>query len=182
METMTAAVGGLSRTDLESLREVAHDRRRYELIDGVIVVTPSPSRRHQRVARGVQAQLSNLSEQLIGLFAPLDVDLASDTTVQPDLLVVDRTEFDDEARPVRPLLVVEILSPSTSRIDQLLKRERYERASVPSYWIIDPAGPSVTVCELRDGQYVEAATATGNETIDVQLPARLTLRPAGWLD
>lgn len=182
MVTMTTAAQGLTRADLDSLRETTDDGRRYELLDGVILVTPSPSRRHQVVAAGLIRQQLGLGDAFRVLFAPLDVDLAPDTVVQPDLLVVDRDEFDDETRPVRPLLVIEVLSPNTRRIDQTLKRERYQRAGVPGYWLVDPTGPSVTVLELQDGTYVVAATASGDETADVAHPAPMTLHPASWLD
>lgn len=174
--------GGLTRIDLERMRESTDDGRRYELIDGVVFVTPSPSRRHQVAASGLVELLLGLDRDLRVLFAPLDVDFAEDTVVQPDVLVVRRAEFDDESLPVRPLLVVEVLSPSTRGVDALLKRERYQRAGVPSYWLVDPLVPSVTVLELRDGAYAEVAIVRDDEMLHVEQPARLTIVPAGLLD
>ena len=73
----------------------------------------------------------------VGL-APFAVGLADDTEVQPDILVAPRAQFTERDLPAPPLLAVEVLSPSTRRVDLLLKRDRYEEAGIASYWIVDP--------------------------------------------
>ena len=115
------------------------------------------------------------------LFAPFAVALADDTEVHPDLLVAPRPVH--RARPPGPpLLAVEVLSPSTRRVDLLLKRDRLQAAGVPSYWLVDPEGPAVTVLELCDGVYREVAVATQEEVVQVQRPFALTIDPARLLD
>lgn len=148
----------LTYADLERLRERRDER--LELIDGELVVTPSPTPMHQRVSR----RLHRLLEQFIidanlGEFfgAPLDVHLASDTVVQPDLIVVlnDRSLLVTE-RNVEgpPSLVIEIISPSTRHIDRGVKRDVYARYGVPEYWLIDPEHESVTIfSDPNAGQY-----------------------------
>jgi Uma2 family endonuclease len=116
------------------------------------------------------------------VLAPFAVALADDTEVQPDLIVAERTQFTRKELPGPPLLAVEVLSPSTRRIDLLLKRDRLQTAGVPSYWLVDPDGPTVTVLELRDGTYVELAHVAGDESCDVVQPFPLRLVPTDLLD
>ena len=87
--------------------------------------------------------------ELLALFAPVYVAIADDTVLQPDLLVVRRDEYADDTQPLRPLLAVGILSPSTRHVDLSLERVRYQTAGCPSYWVIDPDEPSITVWELE---------------------------------
>jgi len=114
-------------------------------------------------------------------FAPLDWRPDRLTSLQPDLLVVRRdtlevknvtfSEFD---------LAVEVLSPSTRTKDLLLKRERYERAGVRAYWLVDPGpnNPSILALEFVDGRYVEAGRAVGDERLSLTRPFEVTLVPA----
>ena len=133
-------------------------------------------------ARPLGALQTSCPPDLRVLFAPCDVALADDTVVQPDLLVARRDAFTAQDLPHAPMLAVEVLSPSTRRIDLHLKRARYEAAGCPSYWVVDPAEPSVTVWELREGSYVETGRAVAGERITVTLPFVLDLRPSDLLD
>ncbi|MEI2778585.1 MAG: Uma2 family endonuclease [Tetrasphaera sp.] len=165
----------LTRTDLEAVPDDGH---RYELIDGVLLVTPVPLLRHQRASFRLGLVLSQaLTAGLEILAAPFDVVLADDTVLQPDLLVVRQADLTERNLPGAPLLAVEILSPSTRRIDLLLKRSRYESAGTPSYWVIDPAEPSIITWELRDGVYAEAGRASGEQSLTVQSPFPVTVCP-----
>ena len=80
------------------------------------------------------------------------------------------------------LLAVEVLSPSTRRVDLTLKRSRFEAAGCPSYWVVDPDEPSLTVWQLQQGTYVEVAHAVGTERADVDAPYPLTVCPADLID
>lgn len=182
MTSMTTLPFGrpLTRADLEDLPDDGH---RYELIDGVLVVSPSPRIRHQDMVGNLHLLLrAGCPPHLKVVLAPFDVALADDTVVIPDLLVADRTQFTDKELPGPPLLAVEVLSPSTRRFDLLLKRDRFQSAGVASYWLIDPEGPSVTVLELRDGAYVEVARSVGSEACEVTQPYPLRMVPADLLD
>jgi Uma2 family endonuclease len=79
------------------------------------------------------------------------------------------------------ILAVEILSPSTRRKDLFLKRSKYQDAGVPSYWIIDPAAPSITALELVDGQYMTVAEAFGDEAAMLEKPFPVTIVPASLI-
>jgi Uma2 family endonuclease len=158
------------------------DGNRYELIHGALVVTPAPSRRHQiastRLLLALDAACPN---ELMVLPAPLDFVIADDTTLQPDLVVVEASVAHDEDAPLHPHLVVEILSPSTRLIDLHVKRDRYASAGVPAYWIVDPglgsAAPSIVVLDLAAGRYVESAAAIGTEVMTATRPFPMSLRP-----
>ena len=115
---------------------------RLELVDGRMLVTPSPSPCHQRaVAELLGALHAYLLVQPVGivLSSPSDVELESESTVQPDVFVVPAESWlaCRNGRVIRHLLVAaEILSPSSARYDRGSKRPLYQR-NVPEYWIVD---------------------------------------------
>ena len=182
MTTMAASSGLLTRDDLDRTRDRAgDDRRRYELLEGEIVVTGAPKIRHQVAVTELIVLLHpTCPDRLEVLTAPVDVVLDDHNVLQPDVLVIDPTRADDTAMNGPPVLVIEILSPSTRRRDLVVKKRVYERTGVPSYWIVDVADDEVTVTvhELRDGHYVEVAAVSGEEEWTAQLPFEVTLVPA----
>jgi Uma2 family endonuclease len=116
---------------------------RYELVDGELLVTPSPAPPHQVAARLIVVALSTYLEReglAEVLYSPSDVELEPEDLRQPDVFVVTRDELRRVIRdgnPVRELLLaVEVLSPSSGRHDRVTKRPGYQR-HVPEYWIID---------------------------------------------
>jgi Uma2 family endonuclease len=116
---------------------------RYELVDGELLVTPSPGMSHQSIAGVLHIALANyLADVGIGrvLFSPSDVELAPEILVQPDLYVISLEEWRRclaEGNPVRELLLaIEVLSPSSRTHDRVRKRPHYQR-TVPEYWIVD---------------------------------------------
>lgn len=166
----------LTRADLDEMPD--DDGHRYELIDGVLIVTPAPSRSHQRALGNLHILLrSNCPEDLEVLFAPFDVVISDDTIMQPDLLVSHRDDFTEKELPRAPMLAVEVLSPSTRRFDLMLKWSRYEAAGCAAYWVVDPLEPSLIAWELRDGAYVEVAKVSGDEEFRAELPFGVTVVP-----
>lgn len=164
---------------VDDLDDRPDDGNRYELIDGTLIVTPAPTPPHQRVVARVWAVLDALLPGGFEAFvAPFDVRLSADTLVQPDVLVVRQDVLTDRGAHEAPVLAVEVLSPSTRLVDLNLKRARYEVAACPAYWVVDPglrgAPPSITAWTLRDGRYVEAAHAVGDETAELELPTEPT--------
>lgn len=179
--SVTSHTGPLTREDLDALRPTEGSER-YELLDGAILVTPGPGRWHQAVVVELTVLLrTQRPDGLVVKVAPFDVALAEDTVLQPDLLVAVSSDLTDKELPGAPLLAVEVLSPSTRRIDQLLKRDRFAAAGVPSYWLIDPGEPSVTVLELGDNGYRETQVAHGQEWVRVTAPFPVELRPVDLL-
>lgn len=170
METVTTLPRGrsLTRADLDLMPD---DGRRYELVDGSLIVTPAPSLPHQRAVGALYYVLRGACPApLEVLLAPFDVALGVDTVMQPDLLVARRQKLTNRDLPTAPVLAIEVLSPSTRHIDIGLKRSRLAEAGCPSYWVVDSQGPSLVSWELRQGQYVEVAHVTGADVFRPQTP------------
>jgi Uma2 family endonuclease len=165
----------LTRDDLERMPDDGH---RYELVEGTLVVTPAPGLPHQTVAFELAKLLDrHCPPHVRVVMAPFDVVLTSNTVVQPDVLVAERSALTQRDLPGPPLLAVEVITPSTRMIDLHVKRAVYEEAGCPSYWVVDPLAPSLTAWQLVDGRYVEAAHATGDDLFSVTSPLTLELRP-----
>ncbi len=120
------------------------DRNRYELIDGELIVTPSPERQHQEIGGLLYSRLLNYveSHSLGKVFiAPLDTLLDRYTVLQPDILFVSQERLAEVAKrwiEGPPDLVVEVPSPSTKEIDRKRKLAVYSQFGVREYWIVDP--------------------------------------------
>lgn len=166
----------LTRDDLETMPDDGH---RYELLDGILVVSPGPTFRHQSASAELLVALkAAVVEPWAVIHAPFDVVLADDTVLQPDLLIASREDFTDRDLPSAPMLAVEILSPSTRNIDLLLKKERLQRAGCRHYWVVDPDEPSITAWTLVDGRYERAARAVEEDFLEIAEPFVFRLAPA----
>jgi Uma2 family endonuclease len=144
------------------------DDERWELIDGVAyAMTPGPTRLHQEIVSDLHFLLrSQLAGRPCHVYpAPFDVrlpdpseaDETASTVVQPDITVFcSEKNLDDKGAKGAPDLVVEILSPSTSAKDTIVKRALYERNCVPEYWIVDPVTRSIYQFVLESGRYAQA--------------------------
>lgn len=166
----------LTRDDLDAMPDDGH---RYELLDGILVVSPAPRRIHQRASFRLSVLLdSALPADLEILPAPFDVALADDTVMQPDLVVARIEDLTERDLPTAPVLAVEVLSPSSRGIDLLLKKDRLERAGCARYWVVDPEEPSITAWALTDGAYRQVARAVGDETFELAEPFDVCMVPA----
>jgi Uma2 family endonuclease len=154
----------------EDYRNAPEDKR-YELLDGDLVMTPAPGERHQSVSALLTSRLFQfVTENRLGRVyaAPFDVVLSNTDVVQPDLLFVSNERADVvTAANVQgaPDLVVEILSPSSVERDRTLKRRLYARHGVSEYWIVDTDARTATVLLLQDGEFEAAATYGEGETL-----------------
>jgi Uma2 family endonuclease len=180
-----------ARLAVADLGRIPDDGHRYELIDGSLLVTPAPSPAHQtaafRLARILDdAVNADAGGELAGgdiavLPAPVNFVISNHDAPQPDVVVAARSTLTERGVEGTPLLVVEVLSPSTRAIDLGAKRVQYEVAEVPRYWIVDPVAPSLTVLELSEGRLVEIAHVRGPEAFEDPrlavrvVPATLTL-------
>ena len=167
---------------VDDLDDLPDDGLQYELADGLLLVTPSPRPRHQRMSVRLTVALAAACPEHLEVFAaPFDFRPSRVTSLQPDLMVVRRVDVDDEGLTGTPLLVVEILSPSTRAKDLVLKRALYAEAGVPAYWVLDPVEATVLVLALEDGAYVEQGRAAGEAQVAVSAPYPLGLRPSDLL-
>lgn len=129
---------------VDDLRDLPDDGKRYEVVDGVLLVSPSPSLPHQRAVGELYVLLHRYVAGLnIEVFmAPSAITWAADTEVQPDILAVRRAgsrplaHFEDVQHLA---LAVEVLSPSTTRADRDIKRRKYQARGVETYWIVNTA-------------------------------------------
>ncbi len=161
------------------LRDLPEDGLRYEVVHGQLLVTPGPRLSHQRTVLALYRILvDGCPLEYEVLVAPYDWLIDDHTVFEPDVMVIERRPEDRDYEDRPPLLVAEVLSPSTSSTDLLLKRHEYAQGGAPHYLIVDPRVPQVTWLRLEDGEYVEVATASGEETIEVTEPWPLALRPA----
>jgi len=127
----------------DMVRALPDDGNRYEVVDGELLVTPSPSARHQRAAQLLSMPLYEyVRAHRIGEApqSPADFELDPHGMVQPDVFVqglVDGRPTDGWNSGAPLLLAIEVLSPSTARADRITKRLRFQRAGIPEYWIVD---------------------------------------------
>ncbi len=130
-----------------------------QLIDGELVMSPSPNPDHQRVSQRLEHAIQEyLRSNRIGEFfhAPLDVYLSDQETYQPNILVVlnERRSIVTESKiEGAPDVVVEILSPSTGYYDLTHKKDAYAVAGVQEYWIVDPMEKWIEVFENSGGEF-----------------------------
>jgi Uma2 family endonuclease len=143
----------------EEVLALPEDGNRYELIDGELLVSPSPRGVHQWAVMALYDRLKPYVRQhRIGaiMLAPADLDLRSGQLVQPDLYVVPHRP--DGRRPLEwpefgmPLLIAEVTSPSTARHDRIKKRIRFQRSGVAQYWIVDPDARTVETWRPDDSR------------------------------
>ncbi|WP_231514912.1 Uma2 family endonuclease [Oceanobacillus salinisoli] len=142
-----------------------NEGERIELIDGEIFnMTPAPSRRHQQILGELFTAFSVFlrGKEFKAFFAPFDVRLLTENkqdddinnVVQPDLSVVcDQNKLDDQGCNGAPDMIIEILSPSSVKLDRWKKYQLYEKAGVKEYWLVDPVNESVEIHLLTDEHY-----------------------------
>jgi len=135
---------------------------RWEVIDGMPYnMSPAPSRRHQGILSVLIRRIGNyLDGKPCKVYAaPFDVRLSDDysqdelieNVVQPDLSVYcDKSKLDDKGAVGAPDLVVEILSPSTSKKDMTEKMLLYQKFRVREYWVVDPEEKDVRMFVLDE--------------------------------
>ena len=159
------------------------DGRRHELIGGEHYVSPSPVKKHQRASSNLQRNLSLfIFENRLGFLypAPFDVILSDEDVVQPDLIFVsNQRSFIEQDHGIvgAPDLVVEILSESNRKTDEITKRKLYEWAGVLEYWVVDPVLETVKVYRLNGGVYERVAelSAEVGDRLETSLLPGLTI-------
>jgi Uma2 family endonuclease len=146
--------------------ELPDDGFQYELVHGVLVLSPRPMPWHQSISGEIYAQLhAFLSRHAIGqVFMEVDVRLGPDESGEdlvyaPDVVFMLAQRIRSLSEPLSgpPELVVEVISRGSRRMDTITKRADYERAGVGEYWILDPQRQTMTFLRLQDGRFVEVA-------------------------
>jgi len=126
---------------VEDLRAIPPDRNRYELVHGELLVTPAPGMWHEVLINRLLSRLIRYTEeQAIGIaFSKSEIEYGRHTHFEPDIMVVATADVRhlDWARVGRPLLIVEVISPSSTHFDRFSKRVEYLRQGVEPYWGVD---------------------------------------------
>jgi len=147
----------------------------YEIVEGVLYVTPSPNRSHQDAVLWFahyllqHVKIAGLGQIFV---APFDVELAPNMVVQPDVIVVLKANL-EKITPTRiigsPDLVVEVSSPGTVDYDRRVKQNAYAQAGIQEYWIADPAAQTVEVLSLEGGAYHSLGVFSGQMPLSSQV-------------
>lgn len=148
--------------------------RSYELVEGVLVVSPRPLSLHQRASWRLAAQLESQLPISCGALTETEVVVDQDPTPTvrvPDVIVVPAVGI-EENRPrwdaAEVLLAVEILSAGTKRTDRVTKFAEYAEVGIPHYWILDVDPPvSMIAYRLVDGDYETVGEDSGRMAVEL---------------
>jgi Uma2 family endonuclease len=163
----------------EQVVEVPRDGRRYEVVDGRLLVTGAQPPEHHAAVTNLLVLLKHACppDQLVAV-GSLDFRPTRTVSLRPDLLVCRRADAGAHLLQNPPLLAVEVLSPTTRTTDVVLKRTLYETHGVPSYWLLDPTHHELTILELTNTGYMCHAVVQTEETFQAVKPFPVTLTPA----
>ncbi len=157
------------------------DGKHYEIMNGFLLMSPSPTWSHQHAAFEIASYLrahikmTGLGEVIV---APFDVELASDIVVQPDVMVVlnEHLHCITESRMIgAPDLIVEVASPGTATHDRNHKYQAYAAAGVQEYWIADPEARTVEVLVLAGQKYQPLGIYRGQAVLSSRLVPTLRI-------
>lgn len=153
----------------DEYRALPDDGIRYEVIKGTLFMTPAPMSKHQRISRNLEFtiyQHVKKTKQGVVYDAPVDIILANDTVLQPDIVYVRRERahlISKRGIEGAPDIVIEILSPSTQRVDRTTKMKLYAEFGVQEYWLVDPEVETFEVFTLQGEKYLLSAALSGQE-------------------
>jgi Uma2 family endonuclease len=185
MSVMTA-----SRTELpddrpltvQDLDLLPDDGNKYELDDGVLVVSPAPAISHQLVLARLTVMLQAAGPADFLVLPGPGVEMTKFQFRIPDLVVVrvDSIGIEDKTVTKPPVLAIEIASPSTAIYDRNRKKDVYASFGIPSYWIVKPSldDPRLTAFELRHGSYRQVAEVSGDQAFAATRPFGVEIVPA----
>jgi Uma2 family endonuclease len=171
---------------VDELDLIPDDGRRYELLDGTVLVSPPPGTTQQEAAAELVAELRAACPPDLRVVAEPAVQLSRITEFDPDIVVIRQEHAGDAKVTVPPLLIVELRSPATALIDLNRKKAAYAQFGLPSYWIVDPDRPALTVFELADeddgiadtSEYFQAGRVSGTAPFPAKKPFAVDVVPA----
>lgn len=155
----------------EDLQIIPPDRNRYEIVDGELFVTAAPIPLHQRIVGNLHGHLwQHVRKHALGevFIAPLDIVFSPSTVLEPDVIFVSRSRLNvigEKNLTGPPDLVVEVLSESTAQLDREIKPKQYAIYGVPEFSRFDPAGKTVEIFRLKEGEYELAAHLGFGDTL-----------------
>jgi len=183
MDVMTAPAfwSGQDRMiTVEDMENMPDDEFRYELDDGILIVSPAPSTLHQLAVARLTVMLTAACPSGLVTLPGVGVNISRFQHRVPDVAVVRADSLDTVFQEIPPELAVEVASPRTRLYDRNRKKDVYQGFGIPAYWIVEPDRdrPELTVFELRKGSYEQAAHVTGDEEYRAVLPFPVTIAPS----
>jgi len=165
---------------VEDMENMPDDEFRYELDDGVLIVSPAPSRLHQLAVARLTVILSAACPAGLVVLPGVGVNISKFQHRVPDVAVVRASAVETFFEETPPELVVEVASPRTRLYDRNRKKDIYRGFGIAAYWIVEPSldCPELTVFELRSGVYEETAHVTGNEEYRAAIPFPVAIVPS----
>ena len=165
---------------VEDLEDMPDDEFRYELDDGMLIVSPAPSLPHQIAITRLAIILNAACPPGLLVVAGPGVNINKFQHRVPDLVVIRAASVTPMFLEEPPVLAVEMASPRTRMYDLGRKKDVYERFGIRSYWIVEPGPkkPGLTVFELRRGRYTQTAQVAGADSLDIVRPFPVTIVPA----
>lgn len=160
--------------------EAPRDGRRYEVVDGRLLITGAQPPAHHAAVIALMVLLKHACPpDLLVSVGSLAFRPTLDISLRPDLLVCHRADAGSHLLTAPPVLAVEVLSPSTRTTDVVLKRTLYETHQIPSYWLLDPTTQELTILDLTPTGYTCQAVVQSEETFNATRPFRVAVTPAG---
>jgi Uma2 family endonuclease len=183
MDVMTAP-GFWSGQDrmltVEDMENMPDDEFRYELDDGVLIVSPAPSTLHQLAVARLTVMLTAACPAGLVVLPGVGVNISRFQHRVPEVAVVRAGSLDTVFQETPPVLVVEVASPRTRLYDRNRKKDVYQGFGISAYWTVEPDRdrPELTIFELRKGSYEQTAHVTGDEEYRAVLPFPVTIVPS----
>lgn len=165
---------------VDDLDRMPDDGRRYELVDGVLVVSPAPTNLHQYVLGELLFTLRQVCPRGLATLPGPGLMMSDSSELIPDLVVTPVESLVDAKLTAPPLLVAEVRSPSTAVFDLNTKKAVYERFGIESYWIVVPDVkiPELIAFELHSGRYEQVAHVSGDEGFAAVRPFPVEVVPS----
>lgn len=151
------------------------DENRYEILEGELKMVPAPSFYHQIFSTELFLLIGNyVKKKNLGMtfHPPFDVILDSENVVQPDLTFISKENYgiiQERGAFGSPDLVVEIVSPSSEKMDKVVKKQIYQDFKIKEYWIVEPKEKSIQIFTLEEGSYSLFSSQKGTEKVGSKL-------------
>ncbi len=172
------------RWTYEMYAALPEDGHRYEVVQGVLMMSPAPEMAHQgviqRISHYLDEQIFSTDRGLV-FTSPVDVVLSPKQVVQPDVLVLLEKHLDrlqEKCILGPPDLVVEVISSGSVTYDRVVKHDLYEKAGVPEYWLVNIQEQSIEVFVLEQGEYRSLGAFQEKQEVQSRLISRRNIQAA----